>query len=144
ALSTRTAFFVAVFRRRSRLHPDRRTSHRTGAGRRIMRKARRLAAALAVLLAGAVAAGCAGAGGGDGRTPAEGGKGDAGRLEKVTLVLDWTPNTNHTGLYVARAKGYYAEEGLDVRIILPGEAGAEQMVATGNADFGVSYQEAVT
>jgi ABC-type nitrate/sulfonate/bicarbonate transport system substrate-binding protein len=109
-----------------------------------MRKARRLAAALAVLLAGAVAAGCAGAGGGDGRTPAEGGKGDAGRLEKVTLVLDWTPNTNHTGLYVARAKGYYAEEGLDVRIILPGEAGAEQMVATGNADFGVSYQEAVT
>ena len=28
-------------------------------------------------------------------------------LEKVTFVLDWTPNTNHTGLYVAMAKGYF-------------------------------------
>ncbi|WP_124728184.1 ABC transporter substrate-binding protein [Staphylospora marina] len=65
-------------------------------------------------------------------------------LKKVTLVLDWTPNTNHTGLYVARDKGYFKAEGLDVTIIQPGETGAEQMVATGNADFGVSYQEGVT
>ena len=28
-------------------------------------------------------------------------------LKKVTVVLDWTPNTNHTGLYVAKEKGFY-------------------------------------
>ncbi|MFD1851305.1 ABC transporter substrate-binding protein [Oceanobacillus bengalensis] len=65
-------------------------------------------------------------------------------LEEITLVLDWTPNTNHTGLYVARDKGYFEEEGLDVEIIMPGEAGADQLVASGQADFGVSYQEGIT
>ncbi|WP_026582267.1 ABC transporter substrate-binding protein [Bacillus sp. J33] len=65
-------------------------------------------------------------------------------LEKVTVVLDWTPNTNHTGLYVAKDKGYFKEEGLDVEIIMPGEAGADQLTASGKADFGVSYQESIT
>ena len=55
-----------------------------------------------------------------------------------------TPNTNHTGLYVADKNGYFVEEGLDVEIIMPGEAGADQMVAAGQAEFGVSYQEAIT
>lgn len=66
------------------------------------------------------------------------------KLKKVTVVLDWTPNTNHTGLYVAKEKGYFAEEGLDVEIIMPGEAGADPIVASGKAEFGVSAQEAVT
>ena len=35
--------------------------------------------------------------------------------DTVTVALDWTPNTNHTGIYVARALGYYADAGLDVR-----------------------------
>ncbi len=65
-------------------------------------------------------------------------------LEEVTVVLDWTPNTNHTGLYVAADKGYFEEEGLDVEIIMPGEAGADQLVASGQAEFGVSYQESIT
>lgn len=65
-------------------------------------------------------------------------------LKKVTLVLDWTPNTNHTGLYVAKDQGYFAEEGLDVEIIMPGETGADQLVASGKAEFGVSYQESIT
>ncbi|TCJ02564.1 ABC transporter substrate-binding protein [Cytobacillus praedii] len=65
-------------------------------------------------------------------------------LEKVTVVLDWTPNTNHTGLYVAKEKGYFEEESLDVEIIMPGEAGADQLTASGKADFGVSYQESIT
>lgn len=64
--------------------------------------------------------------------------------KKVTVVLDWTPNTNHTGLYVAKEKGYFEEQGLDVDIILPGEAGADQLVASGKAEFGVGYQESVT
>ncbi|MEQ6378317.1 ABC transporter substrate-binding protein [Bacillaceae bacterium S4-13-56] len=65
-------------------------------------------------------------------------------LEEISVVLDWTPNTNHTGLYVAKANGYFEEEGLDVEIIMPGEAGADQLVASGKADFGVSYQENIT
>ncbi|PLR78648.1 ABC transporter substrate-binding protein [Bacillus sp. V3-13] len=65
-------------------------------------------------------------------------------LKKVSVVLDWTPNTNHTGLYVAKEKGYFEKEGLDVEIIMPGESGADQLVASGKAQFGVSYQEGVT
>jgi ABC-type nitrate/sulfonate/bicarbonate transport system substrate-binding protein len=65
-------------------------------------------------------------------------------LKKVSVVLDWTPNTNHTGLYVAKEKGYFKAEGLDIDIIMPGEAGADQLVASGKADFGVGYQEAIT
>ncbi|MFY3791340.1 ABC transporter substrate-binding protein [Ureibacillus sp. MALMAid1270] len=65
-------------------------------------------------------------------------------LKKVSVVLDWTPNTNHTGLYVAKEKGFFEEQGLDVEIIMPGDAGADQLVASGNADFGVSYQEGIT
>ncbi len=69
---------------------------------------------------------------------------NSGDLEEVTVVLDWTPNTNHTGLYVAEHEGYFAEERLDVEILLPGEATPEQLVASGQADFGISYQENVT
>lgn len=77
-------------------------------------------------------------GNGDGKGKQEDG------LRDVTVVLDWTPNTNHTGLYVARDKGFYEEEGLNVEIALPGEAGADKLVAAGNAEFGVSVQENVT
>jgi len=65
-------------------------------------------------------------------------------LKKVTVVLDWTPNTNHTGLFVAKENGYFKEQGLDVDIISPGQTGADQLIASGKADFGVSYQESIT
>jgi ABC-type nitrate/sulfonate/bicarbonate transport system substrate-binding protein len=65
-------------------------------------------------------------------------------LKKVSIVLDWTPNTNHTGIYVAKENGYFKKNGLDVDIILPGEAGADQLVASGKSEFGVSYQEGIT
>lgn len=65
--------------------------------------------------------------------------------KKVKVVLDWFPNTNHTGLYVAKTKDYYKKQGLDVEIIQPGDnVSVEQMIASGKADFGVSYQENVT
>ena len=35
---------------------------------------------------------------------------------KITFVLDWTPNTNHTGLYVAQELGYFDEAGIEVEI----------------------------
>ena len=53
------------------------------------------------------------------------------------MVLDWTPNTNHTGLYVAEQKGYFADEGLEVEIVLPPDDGATDMVVSGNAEFGI-------
>ena len=62
----------------------------------------------------------------------------------ITVMLDWVPNTNHTGLFVAQEKGWYEENGLAVNIIQPGETGVEQAVASGSAEFGISYQEGVT
>lgn len=64
-------------------------------------------------------------------------------LEKITFVLDWTPNTNHTGLYVAQELGYFEEAGLEVEIVQPPEDGAEVLVASGKAQFGVSFQDSL-
>lgn len=69
---------------------------------------------------------------------------DAKSLQKITVLLDWTPNTNHTGLYVAKDLKYYETEGLEVEIIQPSEGGALDLVAADQAQFGVSYQEQVT
>ncbi|GAA0075717.1 ABC transporter substrate-binding protein [Clostridium sp. CTA-5] len=65
-------------------------------------------------------------------------------LQKVKLILDYTPNTNHTGIYVAQEKGYYKEQGLDVEIIQPSEGAALQLISAGKADFAISYQEDLT
>lgn len=65
-------------------------------------------------------------------------------LKDITLVLDWAPNTNHTGLYVALENGYFEDQGLKVEIIQPSSGTADQLVATEKAQFGVSYQESVT
>ena len=62
-------------------------------------------------------------------------------LEKITFCLDWTPNTNHTGLYVAQAQGYYEEAGLDVEIVQPPEDGAALMCAAGQAQFAIEAQD---
>ena len=66
-----------------------------------------------------------------------------GGNEKITFVLDWTPNTNHTGLYVALANGYFEQAGLDVEVVQPPEGGAEVLVASGQAQFGVSFQDSL-
>lgn len=78
-----------------------------------------------------------------GNTSSTDGEKDIKDLEKVTFVLDWTPNTNHTGLYVAQEKGYFEEAGLEVEIVQPPEDGAEVLVASGKADFGVSFQDSM-
>ena len=62
----------------------------------------------------------------------------------ATLMLDWVPNTNHTGIFVAQAEGYFEQAGLQLQIVQPGEVFAEQAVAGGGADFGISFQEQVT
>ncbi len=76
--------------------------------------------------------------------PAPAGPGPAAEgeaLAKITFVLDWAPNTNHTGLYVAQAQGYFAQAGLEVEIVQPPEDGAEVLVGSGKAQLGVSFQD---
>ena len=64
-----------------------------------------------------------------------------GELTEITFVLDWTPNTTHTGLYVAQEKGYFEDAGLKVNIVQPPEDGATNMVASGQAQFGIDFQD---
>lgn len=62
-------------------------------------------------------------------------------LKKITLCLDWTPNTNHTGFYVAANQGYYEEAGISVEIVQPPENGAAAMCASGQAQFAIEAQD---
>lgn len=59
----------------------------------------------------------------------------------ITVCLDWTPNTNHTGMYVALANGYYNEAGLNVTIVQPPENGAVEACSAGQAQFAVDAQD---
>lgn len=95
-----------------------------------------IAILLASLCLGAMAAGCSASG-------QERGDGSKEPLKKVTFVLDWTPNTNHTGIYVAQEKGYFADAGLEVEIVQPPENGAEVLVASGKAQFAMSFQDSL-
>lgn len=91
------------------------------------------------LMGAAALAGCAGDA--DARAGSTGSAPASGDLKKITFALDWTPNTNHTGIYVAQKKGYYKDAGLDVEILQAPENGADPLVAAGDAQFGVSFQD---
>ncbi len=72
----------------------------------------------------------------------------AGRAVRVprplTLWLDWYPNSDHAGIYVALAKGYYARAGLAVTPQVPtGAADALKLVAHGTGDLAISYEPTV-
>lgn len=73
------------------------------------------------------------------------GSGDSGtssapaETEPLKIALDWTPNTNHTGIYVAQAEGYFEEQGLDVEILPYSGASTDVLVNEGKADLGVSF-----
>lgn len=118
---------------------------------------------IAALAAVAILAGCGnnGSNGGGTSSPAASPSGSGGAspsasasasasssapasLGEVKVVLDWTPNTNHTGLYVAAAKGFWEKRGLKVDIVQPPESGSDAMVASGAAEFGVGAQEQLT
>ena len=87
-----------------------------------------------------VLAGCGGSGSGSASSDA-GAATDSGEKTALTFCLDYTPNTNHTGIYVAKNQGYFAEEGLDVEIVQPADGTAEGALGTGQAQFGISYQD---
>jgi putative hydroxymethylpyrimidine transport system substrate-binding protein len=64
--------------------------------------------------------------------------------QRVTLTLDWYPNADHAGIYVARERGLFEEAGLDVQIRQPSDPSAVlQLVAAGRSEFGVSYENEV-
>jgi len=66
-------------------------------------------------------------------------------LTPVSIALDYTPNTNHTGIYVAQQKGWYQQQGLNLTILPYSQnAAPEALVASGKADFAISYEENVT
>lgn len=102
---------------------------------------RRVAAIGALPVAGGVLASCAGREGAaqsDGRTEGAGGEG-------ITLTLDWYPNADHAGVYMARRLGLFKDAGLDVEIRQPSDpASVLQLVAAGRSEFGISYETEIT
>ena len=55
--------------------------------------------------------------------------------ETVSIALDWTLNTNHVGLIVAREKGFYEEAGLEVEILPYSDSASTAVLAARAADF---------
>lgn len=66
-----------------------------------------------------------------------------GEATRLTVVLDWTINTNHSGLYLAQERGYFTDAGLEVEILEPGEISGLQLVATGDAHLAYSVAESL-
>lgn len=67
----------------------------------------------------------------------------AAPLQDVSLALDWTPNVNHIGVYVAQQQGWYAQAGVRLKILPFASAAPEVLVTAGRADVGVSSEEGV-
>lgn len=59
--------------------------------------------------------------------------------DRVQVQLDWTPNTNHFGIYVALAQGWYKDAGLDVEVLPYTDVNPDLIVANGKADVGISF-----
>ena len=89
-----------------------------------MRTSRSLTVMVATVLATTVMAGCS----------------QSTDSDTIRFALDWTPNTNHTGLYVALQEGYFADAGLDVEVLPYNNTAADTLVDAGNAEFGISTQ----
>ena len=62
----------------------------------------------------------------------------------VRIALDWTPNTNHTGLYVAQQEGWFTDAGLDVQFVPYNNTPPDTLVGSGAAEFGISFQDSFT
>jgi ABC-type nitrate/sulfonate/bicarbonate transport system substrate-binding protein len=100
-----------------------------------MRRTRVLAAAVAAALLATTMAAC---------SSGSAGSAAAGSPATVTLALDWTPNTNHTGIFVAQQLGYFKAAGITLKIIPYGSTAPETLVSSHQADFGISYQDGLT
>ncbi|ALL77344.1 ABC transporter permease [Pseudonocardia sp. EC080610-09] len=96
----------------------------------MLSRARPIVLLLALVLA---LSGCAG---GDG--------GGADRDQPIRVALDWTPNTNHIGLFAAQQAGYFRDAGLDVEFLPYNQTSPDTLVGSGAADFGISFQSSFT
>ncbi len=68
-----------------------------------------------------------------------------GAPAQVKFALDGLPNANDSGLYVAQAKGWYKQQGITLTTLpYSSNVSPEQLVSSGQADFGISYAEALT
>jgi ABC-type nitrate/sulfonate/bicarbonate transport system substrate-binding protein len=77
-------------------------------------------------------------------TPAPSASPDVTHPDTVRLALDWTPNTDHTGFYVARAKGWYRDAAVDLKVLPYSSTAPETLMAAGQADCGISFQDSMT
>ena len=69
----------------------------------------------------------------------------AAAQEKVRVLLDWFVNPDHAALVIARERGFFAKQGLDVELIAPADPNAPpKLVAAGQAEYAVSYQPTLT
>ena len=68
-------------------------------------------------------------------------------MKKLTLALDWTPNINHIGFFIAQEKGFYKELGLDVSITDPSEDNyavtPAKKIELGQANFALCPTESI-
>ncbi|MFB2586209.1 ABC transporter substrate-binding protein [Herbiconiux liukaitaii] len=104
-----------------------------------MTKKRNFTAGLAFVATAGLLAACS-----SGGSAAESTDVAEGELTPITFALDWTPNTNHTGLYVAIEKGYFEEAGLDVEVLPYNGSYPETLIDAGSADFGIGFQDVST
>ena len=67
-----------------------------------------------------------------------------GERTPIRIALDWTPNTNHTGLFVAQQEGWFEQAGLDVELVPYNNTPPDTLVGSGAAEFGISFQDSFT
>jgi ABC-type nitrate/sulfonate/bicarbonate transport system substrate-binding protein len=65
-------------------------------------------------------------------------------VSRVRLALDWTPNTNHTGFFVARHEGWYDDAGIELEILPYAQTAPEALLAAHQAECGISFQDSMT
>ena len=67
-----------------------------------------------------------------------------GQAQPFNLMLDFYPNPDHAGIYMAQKLGYFREAGLDVKISAPSDPSAPiKEVAAGQTDLAISYEPEV-
>ncbi len=70
---------------------------------------------------------------------------ETGETQPFGLTLDFYPNPDHAGIYMAQKLGYFKEAGLDVSIDAPSDPAAPlKLVAAGRTDLAISYEPEVT
>ena len=78
------------------------------------------------------------------QTPTQSLSPTASAPEPVRLALDWTPNTDHTGFFVALSKGWYRDAGVELQVLPYGSSAPETLMGAGQADCGISFQDSLT